>query len=118
LELFIPISISPGSIEFDLNKKSLADILEPLVNQIKTNHQRVSFCLAMTAVLAASILAVVAITTPFAYASNGDSSETETEQELKQKNVGSGESTNDNCGQNLIDSAAAVLTCGTFTVAP
>ena len=53
---------------------------------------------------AASILSVVAITTPFAYASNGDSSETETEQELKQKNVGSGESVNHNCGQNLIDS--------------
>ena len=61
--------------------------------------------IAITAVLAASILSVVAITTPFAYASGGDDSETETEQELKQKNVGSGESTNDNCGQNLIDSA-------------
>ena len=59
----------------------------------------------MTAVLAASILSVVAITTPFAYASEGDYSGTETEQELKQKNVGSGESFNDNCGQNLIDSA-------------
>ena len=58
--------------------------------------------IAMTAVLAASILAVVAITTPIAFA---DESETETEQELKQKNVGSGESFNDNCGQNLIDSA-------------
>ena len=55
----------------------------------------------MTAVLAASILAVVAITTPFAYAST--ESETETEQELKQKNVGSGDSTNFNCGQNLIN---------------
>ena len=55
----------------------------------------------MTAVLAASILSVVAITTPMAFA---DESETETEQELKQKNVGSGESFNDNCGQNLIDS--------------
>ena len=62
--------------------------------------------IAMTAVLAASILAVVAITTPFAYASGGDYSGTETEQELKQKNVGSGESFNDNCGQNVIDSAA------------
>ena len=73
--------------------------------------------IAMTAVLAASILAVVAITTPFAYASGGDSSETETEQEIKQKNVGSGESTNTNCGQNLIDSTAA-LECATVTVLP
>ena len=42
-----------------------------------------------------------------------DESETETEQELKQKNVGSGESFNDNCGQNLIDSTSAQV-CATF----
>ena len=62
----------------------------------------------MTAVLAASILAVVAITTPFAYAST--ESETETEQELKQKNVGSGDSVNFNCGQNSIDVTTAAAT--------
>jgi hypothetical protein len=72
--------------------------------------------IAMTAVLAASILAVVAITTPFAYASGGDSSETETEQELKQKNVGSGDSTNFNCAQNLISSAAGAVTCPDVTL--
>ena len=33
-----------------------------------------------------------------------DESETETEQEIKQKNVGSGESVNNNCGMNVIDS--------------
>ena len=69
--------------------------------------------IAMTAVLAASILSVVAITTPMAFA---DESETETEQELKQKNVGSGESVNDNCGQNLIDSAGGLTTCATVSV--
>jgi hypothetical protein len=52
--------------------------------------------------------------TPMAYA---DESETSTEQELKQSNVGSGESTNTNCGQNLIDSTAA-LECATVTVLP
>jgi hypothetical protein len=72
--------------------------------------------IAMTAVLAASILAVVAISTPFAYASGGDSSETETEQELKQKNVGSGESANFNCAQNLIDSAAGAVVCPEVTI--
>jgi hypothetical protein len=72
--------------------------------------------IAMTAVLAASILSVVAITTPFAYAYGGDESETETEQEIKQKNVGSGESVNDNCGQNLIDSALAATTCAEVSV--
>jgi uncharacterized membrane protein len=69
--------------------------------------------IAITAVLAASILSVVAISTPMAFA---DESETETEQELKQKNVGSGESTNDNCGQNLIDSTAGLTTCAAVTV--
>ena len=44
--------------------------------------------IAITAVSAASMLSVVAITTPFAYAST--ESETETEQEIKQKNVCSG----------------------------
>ena len=48
-----------------------------------------------------------------------DESETETEQELKQKNVGSGESVNDNCGQNLIDGTGTnTLVCPTFTLAP
>ena len=70
--------------------------------------------IAMTAVLAASILSVVAITTPMAYAT--DESETETEQELKQKNVGSGESVNDNCGQNLIDNSDTnTLVCATIS---
>ena len=71
--------------------------------------------IAMTALLAVSVLSVFAISTPFADASRGDSSETGTEQELKQKNVGSGDSVNSNCGQNLIDSAA-VQGCATVTV--
>jgi hypothetical protein len=69
--------------------------------------------IAMTVVLAASILSVIAISTPMAFA---DESSTETEQELKQKNVGSGESVNDNCGQNLIDSAAGFTTCARVAV--
>lgn len=35
---------------------------------------------------------------------------------LKQSNVGSGESVNHNCGQNLIDSAAGLTTCADITV--
>jgi hypothetical protein len=42
--------------------------------------------IAIIAVLAASVLTVVAITNPLAYAST--ESETETEQELGQKNMG------------------------------
>ena len=60
------------------------------------------------AVLAAAMIAGI-FATPMAYA---DESETSTEQELKQKNVGSGESTNDNCGTNSIDGGLALAICG------
>jgi hypothetical protein len=46
-------------------------------------------------------------TNPIAFAQ--DESETNTEQEIKQKNVGSGVSTNNNCGVNSIDSGGPVL---------
>jgi hypothetical protein len=55
-----------------------------------------SFVIA--AILAAAALSIIA--TPLAYAE--DSSETSTDQSMKQKNTGSGESTNFNCGNNLI----------------
>ena len=45
------------------------------------------------------------------YKGGGDESETNTEQDIKQKNVGSGESTNNNCALNSIDSAAASVAC-------
>jgi uncharacterized low-complexity protein len=54
-----------------------------------------SFIIA--AILAAAVLSVIA--TPLAYA---DSSATATGQNVEQKNTGSGESTNFNCGENLI----------------
>jgi hypothetical protein len=58
----------------------------------------------MKAIFVAAILAVGALV---AYALPtqvfADESETNTEQALKQKNVGSGESTNFNCGENTID---------------
>jgi hypothetical protein len=45
----------------------------------------------------------------------GDESETNTEQKLKQENVGSGESTNFNCGENSIDSGLIdAQICGTL----
>jgi outer membrane lipoprotein SlyB len=64
----------------------------------------------------ASVLMAAAFTGIFstsAYATDsGDYSGTNTEQEIKQKNVGSGESTNTNCAQNVIDSiAAATVAC-------
>jgi hypothetical protein len=46
------------------------------------------------------------------YKGGGDESETNTEQEIKQKNVGSGESTNNNCALNSIDTTlAATVAC-------
>jgi hypothetical protein len=51
----------------------------------------------IAAILAAAALSVIA--TPLVYAQ--DTSETNTDQDIKQKNVGSGESVNFNCAQNL-----------------
>jgi hypothetical protein len=47
----------------------------------------------------------------------GDESETNTEQKLKQENVGSGASTNFNCGKNSIDSGLIdAQLCGTLAL--
>ena len=64
-----------------------------------------SFIIA--AILAAAALSVIA--TPLAYAQ--DTSETSTGQDVKQKNTGSGESTNFNCGENLIKAGAEEQEC-------
>jgi hypothetical protein len=64
-----------------------------------------SFVLA--AIIAATALSVIA--TPFAYAQ--DTSATATGQNVQQKNSGSGESFNANCGQNLIKSGVEDQEC-------
>jgi uncharacterized low-complexity protein len=64
-----------------------------------------SFVLA--AIIAATALSVIA--TPFAYAQ--DTSATVTGQSVQQKNTGSGESTNFNCGQNLIKAGVEDQEC-------
>ena len=66
-----------------------------------------SFIIA--AILAAAALSVSVIASPSAYAQ--DSSETSTDQHVKQKNTGSGESTNFNCGENLIKAGADEQEC-------
>jgi uncharacterized low-complexity protein len=70
--------------------------------------------IAIAAVLAAAMLTGM-FATPMAYA---DDSETSTEQELKQSNVGSGESTNENCGSNSIDSFIDATVCGEVEIGP
>jgi hypothetical protein len=64
----------------------------------------------------ASVLLAAALTGIFstsAYATDGgDYSGTNTEQEIKQENNGSGESTNNNCALDSIDTAtAATVAC-------
>jgi hypothetical protein len=62
--------------------------------------------IAVATVLMATALAGILSTNPIAFAQ--DESETNTEQELKQKNVGSGDSTNNNCGENLIKASGDI----------
>lgn len=65
--------------------------------------------LTIAAILAVGALAAYALPTQvFA-----DESKTNTEQKLAQENVGSGESTNFNCGRNTIESLLPIQACGT-----
>lgn len=67
--------------------------------------------LTLTAILTAAALTGVFTTSVYA-TDGGDESETNTQQVLKQKNVGSGESTNFNCGENDIDTLLPIQACG------
>jgi hypothetical protein len=68
--------------------------------------------LAIVGIVTAAALTGIFSTTPMAaYASDGDSSETNTDQDLKQKNTGTGDSTNFNCGQNLIKAGVGEQEC-------
>jgi hypothetical protein len=55
-----------------------------------------------TVLMAAALTGIISSTSAYA-TEGGDESETNTEQSIKQKNVGSGESTNNNCALNSID---------------
>jgi hypothetical protein len=69
----------------------------------------------IASVLVAAALTGILSTNPIAFAQ--DESETNTEQEIKQKNVGSGESTNNNCALNSFDTtAAATVACPVTSV--
>jgi len=66
--------------------------------------------IAIAAVLMAAALTGLFATSSLAYA-EGDESETNTDQDLKQKNTGSGDSANFNCGQNLIKAGVDEQEC-------
>ena len=54
-------------------------------------------------------------TVPMTAYADGDESETDTDQDIKQKNVGSGDSVNFNCAQNLIKAGVSEQACGNWT---
>jgi hypothetical protein len=64
--------------------------------------------LAIATVLMAAALTGILSTNPIVFAQ--DESETNTEQNLKQKNVGSGNSISINCGINNYDYSTTVIT--------
>ena len=64
--------------------------------------------IAVAAVLMAAALTGLFATSPLAYA---DDSETNTDQSVKQKNTGSGDSANFNCGENLIKAGVGENEC-------
>ena len=66
--------------------------------------------IAIAAVLMAAALTGLFATSSLAYA-EGDESETSTDQDLKQKNTGSGDSANFNCGENLIKAGVGDQEC-------
>ena len=65
--------------------------------------------LAIAAVLVVGGSVSYVAFTPYVFA---DESETNTEQSIAQENIGSGESTNLNCGENSIDAASAACSRG------
>jgi hypothetical protein len=68
-----------------------------------------SSLLILTLVVASGIL-LSSMLLPFQLPRvSADSSDANTDQDLKQKNTGSGDSDNFNCGENLIDSAVSVI---------
>jgi hypothetical protein len=66
-----------------------------------------------TVLMAAALTGIFSTHPMAAYATDdyrgGDESETDTEQEIKQKNVGSGDSTNNNCALNSIDTTGVFI---------
>ena len=66
--------------------------------------------LSVAAIMAAAALIGILSTAPLTiYA---DKTETSTDQSVRQKNVGSGDSLNFNCGQNLIKAGVGEQACG------
>ena len=68
--------------------------------------------LLIAAILTAAALTGILSTAPMTVYADSDESETSTDQSVKQKNTGSGDSLNFNCGQNLIKAGVGEQACG------
>jgi hypothetical protein len=68
--------------------------------------------LAIAAIVTAAAMTGIFSTVPMTAYADGDESETDTDQDIKQKNVGSGDSVNFNCAQNLIKAGVSEQACG------
>ena len=66
----------------------------------------------MAAILTAAALTGILSTAPMMVYADSDESETSTDQSVKQKNTGSDDSLNFNCGQNLIKAGVGEQACG------
>jgi len=66
--------------------------------------------LPIATIMAAAVLTGILVAAPMLV--YGDETETSTDQSVKQKNVGSGDSLNFNCGQNLIKAGVGEQACG------
>jgi hypothetical protein len=63
----------------------------------------------LTVIVVAGVIALIPPLSPLPISASSDDSDTNAEQRLGEKNLGSGESDNENCDENLIDSAASVI---------
>ena len=68
--------------------------------------------LPIAAILTAAALTGILSTAPMTVYADSDESETSTDQTVKQKNTGSDDSLNFNCGQNLIKAGVGEQACG------
>jgi hypothetical protein len=68
--------------------------------------------LPIAAILTAAALTGILLTAPMTVYADSDESETSTDQSVKQKNTGSDDSLNFNCGQNLIKAGVGEQACG------
>jgi hypothetical protein len=101
---YVTISLPTESSIFNLNPDIIIDD-----NSCKAMKSRISIPTMLTVIVVAIILALPPLSPlPLSASSDSDESETNAGQRLREKNLGSGESDNFNCDENMITSASGV----------